>query len=64
MGIGATELAQDDYHVVKTFVDDDGDLALTQANGTKRLDYILLGREQMRQLYALLGEILQQSEAK
>ena len=52
------DLTQEDSHSVQLHVDVDGDLGMTQANGTKRLDYILLGREQMKQLHALLGDLL------
>jgi hypothetical protein len=52
------QLTQEDSHPVLLHVDDDGDLGLTQANYGERLDYILLGREQMKQLHALLGELL------
>lgn len=55
------ELIQQECHPIKTYVDDDGDLGLTQSNGNG-LDYILLGREQMGQLYVLLGELLHERQ--
>lgn len=56
--IRSAKLVQDEAHVIDCYVDDDGDLGLTQKNGTDRLDYVLLGRGQMAQLHLLLGQLL------
>lgn len=61
--IKSSKLVEDEAHPIDCYVDDDGDLGLTQKNGTDRLDYVLLGREQMAQLHKLLGKLLQTTPA-
>ena len=62
--IRSAKLVQDEAHTVDCYVDDDGDIGLTQKNGTGRLDYVLLGRNQMAQLHLLLGQLLRVSDRK
>ena len=54
----AAKLVGDGCVPTDVFVDDDGALGLTQTR-KGHIDYVLLGREQMEQLHALLSELLQ-----